>query len=76
MMERIDTVNDFDESVEVLTSADFIVEVKAQGDVPDLDQPNAVGDPFLDLYLRFTGVSEVDKLSWLARSFEDAKISN
>jgi hypothetical protein len=76
MMERIETVNDSNESVEVLASADFIVEVKAQCDPPDAGQSDPVGDPFLDLYLKFAGVSEVDKLSWRARSFEDAKISN
>jgi hypothetical protein len=75
MMESLHIVNDFDESVEVLASAaDFVVEVKVQCDAPEAGQSDPVGDPFLDLYLRFTGVSEVDRLSWRTRSFEDTKI--
>jgi hypothetical protein len=74
-MERLHRVNDFGESVEVFpSSSDFVVEVKAQCDSPEAGQSDPLGDPFLDLYLRFTGVSEVDKLSWRTRSFEDAKI--
>jgi hypothetical protein len=76
MMERLHTANDFVESVEVLASADFAIEVKMPCDSPELGQSDAVVDPFLDLYLKFTGVSEVDKLSWRTRSFEDAKISD
>jgi hypothetical protein len=73
-MERLRTVNDFGESVEVLASADFFAEAKAQCDSSEAGQSDPVGDPFLDLYLRFTGVSEVDRLSWRTRSFEDTKI--
>jgi hypothetical protein len=77
MMERLHTVNDSDENVEVLTSAaGFVADVKTPCDSPEACQSGTVGDPFLDLYLRFAGVSEVDKLSWRTRSFEDAKISD
>jgi hypothetical protein len=77
IMERIHTVNNVDQHVEVLASAEFVVEVKAQCDSPDAGQSDAcLNDPFLDLYSRFTGVSKVDRLSWRTRSFEDAKISD
>ncbi len=76
MMERLHVFNDSDEPVEALASAKILVEVKAQCDAPDSGQSDAAADPFLDLYLRFTGVSEVDKLSWRTSSFEDAKISD
>jgi hypothetical protein len=79
MMKKLLCIAGLDESLEVFNP--YAIAVTRQCDLLDIDpniaptkSPQVSSDElFLDLYSKFTGVSEVDNLSWQTLSFRDSK---
>jgi hypothetical protein len=78
MMKKLLCIAGSDESLEVSNPYVYVAAATMPCDVRDIaptKSPQTDSDElFLDLYSKFMGVSESDKLSWQTSSFKDSQV--